>query len=311
MINQSCRVLLVEDVPMIATITAQMLRKSTSRRYDSVNTVRPDESLARLAQEPFDLILLDLNLPDTAGLNTVSRVIEHSPEVPVIVLTASNDDGIGLQAVQKGAQDFLVKGEFNHATLDRAMLYAMERHRLQRTIRQMAVLDELTGLYNRRGFNTLCADMLQQVRQPEARGYLCFFDLDHFKRINDELGHAKGDEALAEFASILRGVFRKDSLLVRLGGDEFVAMGLESQTGQVEESLRLLELALAARNSQENQAYRLETSAGLAYFDRSGPCTLEAITAEADSALYRHKEARRSARRNLGASPARAEEVRS
>ena len=73
---------------------------------------------------------------------------------------------------------------------------------------------------------------------------------------------------------------------------------------------RLLEIALEARNSQEKIAYRLETSAGLAYFDRSGPCTLEAITAEADSALYRHKEARRSARRSLGSASSLAEEVR-
>jgi two-component system cell cycle response regulator len=295
MIASSHRVLLVEDVPMIAAITAQMLKKSTGRQYRSVHTTRLDETLARLKQEDFDVILLDLNLPDSSDLDTVRHVIAAAPEVPVIVLTASNGDGIGVQAVQQGAQDFLIKGEFNHLALDRAILYAMERHRLQRTIRQMAVLDELTGLYNRRGFNALSADVLQRVRQSESRGFLCFFDLDRFKQINDELGHAKGDEALAEFAAILRSVFRKAALLVRLGGDEFVAMGMESHPGQVEEALGLLEVALAARNSA-GAGFTLESSAGLAWFDRNGPSTLEAITAAADAALYQHKEFRRSAR---------------
>lgn len=296
MITPTHRVLLVEDVPVIATITVQMLRQSPGRRYQPVHSTRLDAALALLRKEDFDVVLLDLNLPDSADLNTVSRVVETAPEVPVIVLTASNHERTGLQAVQLGAQDFLIKGEFNATVLDRAIVYAMERHRLQRTIRQMAVIDELTGLYNRRGFNTLYPDVFERARRSEARGYLCFFDLDRFKRINDELGHAKGDEALAEFAAILRGAFRKETLLVRLGGDEFVAMGLEAQPGQTEEALGLLEVMLCARNATDTTGYRLEASSGVAWFDRSGPHEIDLLTATADAALYRQKEARRRAR---------------
>jgi len=296
MLALSYRVLLVEDVLTIAKITEQMLKKSPTNKYSTVWKTRLAASLEVLQTEEFDVILLDLNLPDSRELDTVARVIEVAPAVPIIVLTATNSDEIGLKAVQMGAQDFLLKGDFNYLTLDRAIIYAIERHRLQRTIRQLAVLDELTGLYNRRGFNTLNPDVIQQVKRGELRGYICYFDLDRFKQINDELGHAKGDEALVEFATTLRNIFRKDTLLVRLGGDEFVAMGVEQQPGQTEEALRALGVVLSVRNDKGTSGFRLEASAGVAYFDKDGPHSIEELTTAADAALYKNKESRRRAR---------------
>ena len=296
MITQTFKVLLVEDVLMIAKITEQMLKKSPSNKYSSVWKTRLADTLEALKTEEFDVILLDLNLPDSRELDTVARVIEVAPAVPIIVLTATNSDEVGLRAVQLGAQDFLLKGDFNYLTLDRAIIYAIERHRLQRTIRQLAVLDELTGLYNRRGFNTLNPDVIQQVKRSELRGYLCYFDLDRFKQINDELGHAKGDEALVEFSGTLRTIFRKDTLLVRLGGDEFVAMGVEQHPGQIEEALRALEIVLSVRNTKGTSGFNLEASAGVTYFDKHGPHLIEELTTAADAALYKNKESRRRLR---------------
>jgi len=290
------KVLLVEDVRVIAMLTEQMLKKSPTNKYSSVHKSCLADAIAALKEDDYDVILLDLNLPDSRDLATVSRIVEVAPNVPIIVLTAMNDDSIGLRAVQLGAQDFLLKGDFNFLTLDRAITYASERHRLQRTIRQLAVLDELTGLYNRRGFNTLNPDIIQRVRQSAARGFLCFFDLDRFKQINDELGHAKGDEALVEFTSVLRSVFRMDALLVRLGGDEFVAMGIETQPGQVQDALRSLEIVLSVRNDNGHALFRLESSVGVAYFDQDSPNSIEKLTAAADAALYENKEERRRLR---------------
>jgi len=293
---QNHQVLLVEDAPVIAKLTAQMLRKSATHKYTPVHASRLDEALAALRGGEFDVILLDLNLPDSNGLDTLSAIIAVAPDVPIIVLTATNSDEIGLRAVQLGAQDFLIKGEYNAQTFERAILYASERHRLQRTIRQLAVVDELTGLYNRRGFNTLNPDILARVKLSDARGFVCFFDLDRFKQINDQLGHARGDEALKEFAATLQNTFRKDMLLVRLGGDEFVCMGLETQPGQVAGLLQALHAALAARNAAGDPAFPLEASAGVVYFDRHSTRTIEELSAVADTALYGNKQARKRAR---------------
>ena len=292
----SCKVLLVEDVLVIAKLTEQMLKKSPANKYSTVHKTRLADSLAVLKTDEFDVILLDLNLPDSRELATLTAIVEAAPEVPIIVLTATNSDETGLRAVQLGAQDFLLKGDFNYLTLDRAILYASERHRLQRTIRQLAVLDELTGLYNRRGFNTLNPDILAKVKQSDTPGFLCYFDLDRFKQINDVHGHAKGDEALKEFAATLRSIFRKDVLLVRLGGDEFVAMGVETAAGQVAEALQALEIVLSVRNSQGNSGFNLLSSAGVVYFDRNSTRPLDELSAAADAALYENKQARKRTR---------------
>lgn len=299
MTGKTIKVLLVEDMPVIAMVTEQMLKKALSNRYLSTHKVRLAQALEALEAEDFDVILLDLNLPDSRELDTVARVVEQAPEVPIIVLTASNDDDLGIRAVQMGAQDFLLKGDFNYIVLDRAIMFAIERHRLQRTIRQLAVMDELTGLYNRRGFNTLHPDILQKVGQSDARGYLCFFDLDRFKLINDELGHAAGDEALKEFANSLQSTFRKDALLVRLGGDEFVAMGIERSGTDADHALQTLEILLSVRNSRPDIRFPLESSWGLIHFDRTNDLDITQLSAEADAALYRAKEQRRRLRQDF------------
>lgn len=300
MMYSPVKVLLVEDMLMIAKITEQMLKKAPDNRYQCLHKTKMADTLAVLKTEDFDIILLDLNLQDSRELDTLTRVIEAAPEVPIIVLTATNSDAMGLKAVQMGAQDFLLKGDFNYLTLDRAIVYSIERHRLQRTIRQLAVLDELTGLYNRRGFNTLHLDVLQRVKTSENSGYLVYFDLDRFKKINDEMGHAVGDEALKEIASTLRSVFRKDALLCRLGGDEFVAMGIEHHPGETELVLQSLSVLLSVRNNQAGVLYPLETSAGVAYFDKTNTLNIDELGRQADLALYDNKEKRRNARKALG-----------
>ena len=296
MIYQTIRVLLVEDMVMIARINEQMLKKSPTNRYAVTHKVDLAGAVAALKADDFEVVLLDLNLPDSRDLDTLAKVVEVAPETPVIVLTASNDDAVGLQAVKVGAQDFLLKGDFNYLTLDRAIVYSIERHRLQRTIRQLAVLDELTGLYNRRGFNSLNPDVIEKVKTTVLLGFLCYFDLDRFKQINDVLGHAKGDEALKEFSANIQRVFRKDVLLVRLGGDEFVAMGIEQHDGQAEQALQSLEVLLSVRNSQPGCPFVLEASAGITYFDNSRSHSIDELSAAADAALYQNKEKRRRAR---------------
>lgn len=295
---------------MIAKITEQMLKKAPDSFYQVVHTATLARTLETLKTNDFDVILLDLNLGDSRELETVTRVIEAAPGIPIIVLTATATDEIGVKAVQMGAQDFLLKGDFNYLTLDRAIVYAIERHRLQRTIRQLAVLDELTGLYNRRGFNQLHLDILQRIKSSESRGYLIYFDLDRFKHINDVLGHAIGDEALKEFAAVLRRAFRKDSLLVRLGGDEFVAMGIEHLAGEVEGSLATLQELLADRNAVPDAPFQLLSSAGAAFFGRTNALSVEELGKLADAALYENKQNRRRNSASRAPEPLATEEIR-
>lgn len=299
-VHLDIRVLLVEDVPVIARIVERMLMNSQHCLYHIEWRTTLAEALQALQQQDFDTILLDLNLPDSEELATLERVMETSRSVPVVVLTGTDDEAIGLRAVQAGAQDYLIKGQCTGPELDRSIVYSIERHRLQHALRQLAVLDELTGLYNRRGFNTLHPELMQEMRKMGTRGYLVCFDLDRFKVINDTYGHASGDAALVEFATLLRSAFRKDGLFVRLGGDEFLAMGIERQPGAAQEALAALCRLLEARNAAGLTPYRIESSAGLVLFDRDERRSLDELLGAADAELYRNKEARHAAERDAG-----------
>jgi diguanylate cyclase (GGDEF)-like protein len=295
-VHLDIRLLLVEDVPVIARIVEQMLTKSPHCKYHCEWRKTLADALELLRTRDFDTVLLDLNLPDSSDLDTLAHVLEANRGVPVVVLTATDDDQTGLRAVQAGAQDYLVKGQCSGPELDRSIVYSIERHRLQLALRQLAVLDELTGLYNRRGFNTLNLELLQQVRTSAASGYIACFDLDHFKAINDTHGHACGDAALVEFATFLRSAFRKQGMFVRLGGDEFLAMGIESYPGAATEALVSLEQALTARNAAGLTPFKLEASAGLLLIDRNDRRSLGDLLGAADAHLYRNKEARHAGR---------------
>lgn len=273
-----------------------MLQRAWETRVIVVHKTNLAETVAVLESDDFDAILLDLNLPDSSGLATLERVAEVAAELPVIVLTATESEEIGVRAVQMGAQDFLVKGNFTERALHRSLLYSMERHRLQRTIRKLAIMDELTGLYNRRGFNSLYSEILQAGLEPEARGFLCYFDLDCFKQINDEHGHQTGDQALAEFAAGLRAAFRRDHLLARFGGDEFVAFGIEH--GGVHAGAKIARLAesIRQRDPVSGRDFEIEFSVGTANFCREHPDTIEGLIERADAMLYQNKQQRKRER---------------
>src|SRR5205085_4254465 len=143
------------------------------------------------------LVLLDLSLPDSHGLETFAKVYAHSPKVPIIVLSGNDDQQLALYAVKSGAQDYLVKGKIDRELLLRAMQYAIERKRYQEELERQANYDGLTGLPNRH----LLHDRLRQTvaEQRHLRPVtVVFIDLDHFKFINDSLGHNAGDQLLRE-----------------------------------------------------------------------------------------------------------------
>ena len=198
--------------------------------------------------------------------------------------------------MQKGAQDYLVKGKFDASLLQRTIRFAYERHQLQQTVRRLAVIDELTGLYNRRGFQSLHQDIFQKVDQFASMGFLCYFDLDDFKPINDRFGHQAGDNALVEFAGLLKMNFRKNSQLARLGGDEFVALGVNTENVTMESCVRNLRQALELRN-QDDPPYRLATSIGMTAFRPGQHPMLDQLLEQADKALYIEKQKKPSSRR--------------
>jgi signal transduction histidine kinase len=124
------RILLVEDNPGDARLLRETLREVESLRFELAHVERLSAALERLEAAAADVVLLDLSLPDAHGLETVSRTLAAAPELPIVVLTGLADETVAIQAVQAGAQDYLVKGTVDGPTLARAIRYALERRRL-------------------------------------------------------------------------------------------------------------------------------------------------------------------------------------
>jgi signal transduction histidine kinase len=125
------RILLVEDNPGDARLLRETLRDAESLRFELAHAGRLSEALERVRAGAVDVVLLDLSLPDAHGMETVQRMLEAAPAVPIIVLTGLTDETVAVHAVQAGAQDYLVKGTVEGATLGRAIRYAVERKRLE------------------------------------------------------------------------------------------------------------------------------------------------------------------------------------
>lgn len=149
MVAERLRVLLVEDNPGDARLLKETLAEAGSGRFELVHLVRCEEATRRLQAEGFDIVLLDLSLPDSKGLETVERVRAVAERVPIVILTGLDDEEVAVAAAKLGAQDYLVKGHIDSHGLVRALRYATERKRQELELAEKNVqLERLSELKN-------------------------------------------------------------------------------------------------------------------------------------------------------------------
>jgi two-component system, cell cycle response regulator len=171
--------------------------------------------------------------------------------------------------------------------LRRAASGAFQQALLDRELRYLAITDDLTGLYNRRGFLASAAHQLKMAQRNGQNLLLFFYDVDNLKRINDSCGHREGDLALIRTADALEQTFRESDLLARLGGDEFAALATEAGEHQ-EAILSRMEENLQKSNADKSHA-SLSLSLGLVRFDSKRPASLGELMSRADQAMYEYK----------------------
>lgn len=284
---QPIRVLVVEDSPDYAAMLVEILTRSPGGEFDPIHVDSLSDALGYLHNDAFDLILLDLSLPDSEGKSTLMQVNAFAPDTALVVLTGMDDWGLAIEAVREGAQDYLIKGETDTEQLERALLYALERHRARIILKRQSFRDDLTGLLNRRGFYSLASKHLKLAQREDWVLALIYADLDDLKAINDRFGHPAGDTALIAIANILRKTFRTSDLIARLGGDEFVVLALNTEENAVEAMIpRLLENLNLHNNGSK---IPLSFSYGVARYDPNEDAALEELIADADRALYERK----------------------
>lgn len=288
--NNRIKIILIEDNSGDARLIREMLKDVGSATIECEWAATLTAGLKRLSELRFDAILVDLGLPDSDGIGTLEKLLSQTPEVPIIVLTGLTDETTGVEAVQKGAQDFLVKGAVNSDLLLRAVRYAIERKKLMLELRNLSLLDDLTGLYNRRGFFTLAE---QQIRNAERENNGLFFivaDLDGLKEINDTYGHEDGDMAIRDASRILKDTFRDADVIGRIGGDEFAVVASEKSPVILKNIISRIEGKIDALGKTEERRYKLSISIGLAHCSSQAACHIDKMLAEADRLMYREKK---------------------
>jgi diguanylate cyclase (GGDEF)-like protein/PAS domain S-box-containing protein len=164
-----------------------------------------------------------------------------------------------------------------------------ERKRVEEALRALLLIDELTGLYNRRGFVTLGRQQLKAADRAKRKMLLLFADFNHLKQINDTFGHPEGDRALIEVAHAFRETFRQSDIMARIGGDEFVVLAIETDSAGAEALTTRLQENLEARNARGDLPYELSLSAGVARYDSEHPCSIDELLARADRLMYEQK----------------------
>jgi diguanylate cyclase (GGDEF)-like protein/PAS domain S-box-containing protein len=169
-----------------------------------------------------------------------------------------------------------------------------ERKRAEGAIKTLSLVDELTGLYNRRGFLAFSEQHLISLQRANKSLMMVYADLDGLKQINDSYGHKEGDRALIKTAEILRETFRNSDVLGRLGGDEFTVFASVEPEGGVETVMARLNDKLQKHNSQSSAPYKLSVSVGLAFMHPHETQTVEDLMAQADESMYHNKRQRKA-----------------
>jgi len=284
------KVLLIEDNPGRYRFWEQMLTEIRDIEITFFHMEQLFDFGNRVESETPDIILLDLSQPGGGGLELFLSVYKIAPAIPIIVVTESDNQKLAVQTALAGAQDCLVKKDIGSFLLSRSMRYAISRQKHLKEEKAFSGIDELTGLYNRRGF---LARSEQQIKIANERGrslLMVFADVDGLKNINDTLGHHWGDFALMEMAHVLREAFRKTDILGRLSGDEFVAL-LTCENNMNEEFLtQRFRETMEEHNTYPERHFKLSASMGIARHEPHSPGSVTELLMSADTIMYQHKK---------------------
>jgi len=288
-------VLLVEDDDEDAMIFTRYARRLTQPALNVVRAGGVAEAEVAVGRQPFDMIFCDLNFGAAlGGMDFLRRLRRAGQRIPVIVVTGGGDETKAVDAMKEGAYDYIGKERLNTDLIQRTVRNTLERLALERErdavmrrLEEMTVTDALTGVANRRRLTEFLDQEAARSRRTGRPFALLMLDLDHFKNVNDSLGHQIGDQVLKTLAVTLRERLRNIDLVARFGGEEFsVVLPDTSLAGASVAGERLRQIV-------ESLGAPMPTvSIGLAIWSQG--VEVEALLGRADKALYRAKQSGRN-----------------
>ena len=297
--DEGGKVMVVDDHPRSSVRLVEALAKT----YRAVAERDPAVALARLAEEPFDLVLVSLSLASADGLRLCSqlRSLETTRHLPIIIMVEPGDDARLMRGLDMGVNDYLMRPIERHELLARAKTQTKRkrhsdylRNRLEESVEQ-SITDSLTGLHNRRYLEGHLKTLVSQSLANGRALSILIADIDHFKLVNDTHGHDGGDAVLREFSHRFRRNTRGIDLAGRLGGEEFLIIMPDTDIRRGYQVAERLRACVAADEFQVNGQLKIRVTAsvGMATLERADD-TPETLFKRADRALYAAKKSGRN-----------------
>ncbi len=312
--DTSIHVLLVDDQAIIAEGIRRMLEDEKDIHLHYCDD--PSQAIEQAVEVNATVILQDLVMPDIDGMTLVRfyKANNSTKDIPIIVLSSKEDPQIKSDAFNYGASDYLVKLPDKIELIARirshAKNYLMQLERdaaffalremkkqLERSnlkLKKLSMLDGLTGIANRRHFDSSLQEEYQRAKETRSPLSLILIDIDHFKLYNDSYGHQPGDDCLKQVATTIANECKKSSdLAARYGGEEFVVLLPDTNTNNavlVAERIREKIEFLRKEHKSSSTSKHVTVSLGISTLLADGQISAEELLERADKALYNAKE---------------------
>jgi len=288
--KQSIKVLLVDDDPSIRDILAKMM---TIFGYESDIAQNGMEAIEKLKQNSYHIVLTDMMMPGMSGMDLLKHINSNYPQIKVMIVTGYDRSFSYTDVIQAGASDFISK-PFNSDELEAKINRLVREIELMHQLELLSISDGLTGLYNRRYFDTKITEETQRAHRQNHDLFLAVIDVDNLKEMNDQHGHLEGDKVLKLVGRIIKHCIRENvDWPFRYGGDEFCV--IITQVSQ-EQARITAERILTSFNDHKPSPSGL--SIGLARFIRSNDkdwsVDVDDLVKRADLALYKAKQTGRN-----------------
>jgi two-component system cell cycle response regulator len=297
--SRRARVLLIDD----RSSSVERLVRALEHNVDVTIEKSAQEAIFKAAETDYDVMVVSLGLSDYDALRLCAQVraLERTRNLPILIIADAEERPRVLRGLELGVNDWLSRPVDRNELIARVRTqvrlkrYADGlREQVQQSI-EMALIDPLTGLNNRRYLDNHLSSLIDSSRMRRSPLSLCIFDIDHFKRVNDSYGHDVGDQVLQGFAQRLKGIIRTGDLLCRLGGEEFI-MAMPGVNLMV-----AARIAERARCAIEGEAFAIRDGAGsltittsIGVAERTANQTAAELYHAADQALYRAKSSGRN-----------------
>jgi PleD family two-component response regulator len=276
------RVLLIESEPEEVLFLRDVLMEIGEGRYwdhwvsiEILHAASWREAAVILLNEPVDVVLLDLDVLDSQGVETFRRAQSAAPDIPMVLLTGASEESLGLRLVRDGAQDFLMKKQVDCAPLAHALANAIERHRLLIALRAASTHDTLTGLLNRGGFLASAYRDRKVAERLRRRLMVMVAEPKNLGEIVTAYGEQRRDLALIETADQLRTIAGPADLLARIETTRFGMTVFDTDAESVEAAWARIHATLAQHR----------ILVGAAVFSHDQPATLDELLERAGKDL--------------------------